>query len=206
MLMAMANTDPSSTASSDQSQYDFIMDGDKKPKKQLMPTRFRYKLLFLVGGAVVVLIILAVAASTLLRGSGSSIEQLKELAKQQTELARIADIGTRKARSASAINLAVTTKSTLESDQKATVSYLTGQKQKLGAKDLGMNKNTKTDDLLLRAEQSNQFDEAFTQNMRAQLTTYQIEVKKAYDKASGKKLKALLADNYNHVNTLLATQ
>lgn len=197
---------PTNTASGQKSPYDFLNNSTSQPKRSLLPTNlsFRHKLLAIGGVAVIVMIIIAIVSSLFLKGGAGTVEQMRALAIEQNELIRVADIGTEKARSSSTLNLATTTKSTLISDQRVTIAYVTSQKQKLPAKELVTGKNTKTDDLLRRAEQANQFDEVFTKELQTELKKYQANVKKAYDEASSKKAKTVLSDNYNHVKVLVS--
>jgi hypothetical protein len=208
MLMVMSEKSPAGSYATpaEKSPYDFINTNEQPPKKSILPgnTSFRGKLIILIGGAVALMAVVAIVIGAFMQGGGKTNEQMLEIAKQQNELVRIADIGTKKARSASAQNLAITTKSTIGSDQRATVAYLEGQNIKVTIKELALGKNSKTDQLLVLAEQSNQFDEKFEMTLKEQLTDYRADVKKAYDEASGKKPKAILADNYNHVSALLA--
>lgn len=207
MLMVMSEKSPADSYATpvDQTPYDFMNTNEPAPKKSLLPSHFgfRGKLLILIGGAIALMAVAAIVVGLLMQSGGSTIEQMREIAKQQTELARIADIGARHAKGETAKNLAFTTKSTIGSDQTATLAYLTAQKQKISSKEMAEGKNTKTDDLLTRAEQTNQFDAVFIEVMKQKLTDYRTKVKAAYDEASSKKAKAVLADDYNHVSVLL---
>lgn len=196
---------PINTTPQPKSPYDFLANDPRKQRRSLplAGLSFRKKLLLLGGGAVIIMIIIALVSSLFLNGSSNTVQQIRALAIEQNELIRISELGSQKARSSNAMNLAVTARATITSDQKATITYLGSQKQKIPAKELATGKNAKTDDLLRRAEQANQFDDVFTKELQTELKTYQANVKKAYDATSSKKAKALLSDNYNHVKVLI---
>jgi hypothetical protein len=202
------NTPESSYATPpEKSDYDFIMKDKPKGRPNLLPvtpgSSLRNRILVVVAAGVLLIALIAILASFFIRDSKSTITEMTEIAKQQQELIRVATLGTQNARTANGMNLAVTAKSTLESDQKATVAYLTSQKQKIDQKTLALGKNSQTDSLLTLAEQTNKFDETFTEIMRSELTKYQAQIKKTHDSATSKKAKQVLADNYAHVGALL---
>jgi hypothetical protein len=205
MIMSQKSPANSYATPADQSPYDFMNTGEPIPQKSGFGGNmsFRAKLLILIGGAIALMAVAAIVIGFFIKSGGATIEQTRAIAAQQTELIRIADIGVKKAHSETAKNLAFTTKTTLTSDQQATLSYLTSQKQKVSSKDLATSKSSKTDIQLTQAEQTNQFDDVFIQIMKQKLADYQTKVKTAYDGATSKKAKAVLADNYNHVSALL---
>ncbi len=184
--------------------YDFLNE-TKKPRKpfKLGNAGKRERMLLVAGGGALLAIIIVIIFGTLAKSGGNATEDLITLAQQQTELVRVATIGTTKARGTAAQNLAVTTAATIQSDQTTTLALLQKSKIKVSSKQLLLGKNTKTDLLLTQAEQNNQFDEVFTSQITAQLTAYQKTIKKAYDASSGKTTLAILTEQFRHTETLL---
>lgn len=186
-----------------QNQYDFITNPGKPPKKPLLPTGNSMQArIFIVLGGVLVLLIVGILVATLISSSGKGQkETLLKAAQQQTELIRVSKTGIDNARSPAARNLAVTTNLTLQSDQKALLTHV-----KASQKQLALSKDTKTDIALTTAEQSNKFDEVFTETIQSQLAAYQKTLKTAYDGTSSKSLKTSLSEQYTHAGTLIGKQ
>lgn len=187
-------------------QYDFIMNTDHKPKKPLVPSgNSKQSRIIIVVVAAFVLIIAVIVVFSLISSAGNAgKDELIKAAQQQSEILRISKLGTDRARGTSAKNLATTTSLSLQSDQTTLLASLKSHGIKLSSKDLALGKNAKTDTILTTAEQSNKFDEVFTQTIQAELVTYQKTLKAAYDKADSNKLKQTLSDEFNHAS-LLAT-
>jgi hypothetical protein len=153
-----------------------------------------------VAGGVLLLVVIASILAVLLSSGGSSQkETLLKAAQQQAEIIRVSKIGIDKARDPATRNLAMTTNLSMQSDQAALLSNA-----KLSTKEIALGKDTKTDVALTTAEQSNRFDEVFTETIKTKLIAYQNSLKTAYDTASGTKLKASLSDLYNHAAVLNA--
>jgi hypothetical protein len=181
-------------------QYDFLFQPPpKKSRLSLNLNSTKQRILVVVGGGVLLLFSMVLVFS-LLSGAGSgNKEELLGVAQRQSELIRIATIGTQKARSTTAKNLAVTTYLSLTSDQKTLTSAMS---PKPSTKQLALGKNAETDQLLTAAEQNNKFDEVFITEIQQELIAYQQSVKKAYDNASGNKLKQILAAEYKNASVL----
>src|SRR3990167_2153846 len=132
-----------------QPDYGFILDPSQQTKKTMLPSGNKKQriLIVLTGGAI--LLVLTVVGFSLIFGGGSS-EQSLQLAQKHTELIRIAQIGTEKAKDSKAKNLAITTKLTLQSSQPK-VLKITNQKAE--SKALLAGKNESTDKSLTEAEQ-----------------------------------------------------
>ncbi len=185
--------------------YDFIVNPGSIPKKKLgLPSGNSkgQRVLIIVGGVI----LLIVAASFILNllGSGSKKARLEliTVAQKQTELIRIADIGMKKARNSEAKNLAITTKLTIMSEQPVLVSTINKLGKKVDTKQLVLGKNTKTDQLLTQAEQSNNFDDVFIKEIQSELTDYAKATKTAYNNNQGKKTKDALALQFKNAATL----
>lgn len=191
----------------EQDPYHFIHNTAQTPKKSLLTGSSKKGRIIIVAIAVIVLITIVLVISTLLSASkNASKADLIKAAQSQTEIIRVSKLGVDRARSTSAKNLATTTYLSLQSDQSKLITALGKQGVKLNAKDLALGKNTKTDTLLTNAEQSNKFDDVFTQTIQKELRQYQNTMKVAYDKVSSKTLKQTLKDQYANASLLAAAK
>ncbi len=184
-------------------QYDFIMN-NPQPKKSLFGggsnSKTRILILAIVGLMVVTFFIIIV--SSLLGGGGSSKDQLMSIATQQTEIMRVAAIGTDKATGVNAKTLAVSTNLALSTDKAAVVKRISG---KTSEKDLALGRDSETDTKLTTAEQNGTFDTIFTTIMRELLVDYQSDLESAYNATSAEATKQVLAQAYENARALLDT-
>jgi hypothetical protein len=185
-----------------QTPYDFFLKEQPKPKKGLSlgGGSLKKRLLIAGGGVLVLLIILIVFMSVVFGGNKGVNQQLLELAQEQTEIVRVADIGVTKSRGAATKNLAITTKYSVTTSLNEVLSLL---KKKANTKELGLKKNSQTDQTLDTAATNDSFDEVFTETLQTSLKAYRTNAKKIYDASSGQKTKKVLADAYNGINVLL---
>lgn len=180
--------------------YDFIMNSPQ-PKRSFGSMKQRI-IMVVVGGLV--LLTIAIAAFALLSGSGgSNIEKLTDLAQQQTEIARIADIGTQKSTSAATKNLAFTTKLSLLSSKQQTVSFLAKKGTTLKDKQLTLKKNSATDQRLNDAASNNTFDATFTKLLTDELTSYRTALLAQFKNTTNSVERQLLQDGFNGASILL---
>lgn len=158
-----------------QPPYDFIMNSGATPpqKSGLLPlgNSKKQRILIAAGIGLVLLIVFGVIFNWLFNRPDPSIAASLKMAQQHTELLRVSDIGTKKARSPEAKNLAATVKLTLQSSQDKIIG-MASKPQKPTKAQLDASKNTKTDDLLTRAEQNNVFDQAFMEVVHEQIRAY----------------------------------
>ncbi len=158
------------------------------------------------GGAAILLIIGVIVFSLIFSGGKGQTELLTELAQQQTEIIRIADIGADKGRSSETRALAYTIKLTVTSDSTSTLASLKKSGRTLSPKDLSLKKDSKTDQLLASADKGNTFDETFVKKINSMLETYQKSVKTAFDSSTKTAEKQLLNNQYRNAGTILATK
>lgn len=190
-----------------QNPYAFLFEEKKKSKKTMLPRTDskKQRIIFVIAGLTVLLILMTLVMNFLGKASGQNITDLKTVAKQQTEIIRIANIATTKSRDTKTNNLALTTSLSLTSSQTEVLAILKDSGEKMSVKDLAMNKNSATDAALTKAEQSNNFDSVFIEEITRQLREYQASVKKAFDSSSKKTDQATLQKAYNQVDSLLNT-
>ncbi len=145
---------------------------------------------------------LLVIGFSIVGGSPDNPQQLLRIAQEQQEIIRVSNLATNQARTQQAINLSATASVTIASSQNDIVTII-GKKAKVNTKTLSLKKDVKTDQQLSSAAQNNQFDNAFIQQMQSHLTTYQNDVKNAYNDTKDSKAKTVLQNAYNGADTLL---
>ena len=190
-----------------QNPYDFIINPVTPPQKPRIPLPIQpggsKKTQFLLYGVIgVIVIMLLVIGFSIVGGSPDNPQQLLRIAQEQQEIIRVSNLATNQARTQQAINLSATASVTIASSQNDIVTII-GKKAKVNTKTLSLKKDVKTDQQLSSAAQNNQFDNAFIQQMQSHLTTYQNDVKNAYNDTKDSKAKTVLQNAYNGADTLL---
>ena len=190
-----------------QNPYAFLYEDKKKKKKTILPRTdsTKQRIIFVGLGVVVLFIIVSVVVSLLNSASNQNVVDLQSVAKQQTEIIRVANIGASKAKDSKTSNFALTTSLSLASSQTNTLEALKKAGRKMSPKDLNAGKNTDTDSLLTKAEQANSFDETFIEEITKELRTYQTTVKKALASSSSENTEQNLQKAYAQVDSLLGT-
>jgi len=190
-----------------QDQYAFIMQSGQKPKANLLgglTSGSLVKRIGLIGAAVVILFILIIVAASVLGGGKSNTTPLVSVAQDQTELIRIAKMGTTSATTQSVRDAAFNAKLSLTSTQQQLLDYLkNGQHQKISTKELGLKQNAQTTTTLTNALATSTFDSAFTTSMKSLLTTYSQDLRTAYKANPGPKGRALLNKEFTGAQLLL---
>ncbi len=185
--------------------YAFLFEEKKKNTKRILPQnsskkqRFIFVLVVLGVLAVIVILIMGLLGSA----GKQSVADLQLAAQQQAEIIRVANIGASKAKDTKTNNFALTISLSLASTQSDTLAILKKAGGNTSTKSLNSGKNTTTDTLLTKAEQANNFDEVFTEEITKALKTYQTSLKNAYAGSSSKSTKTTLQKASVQVNTLL---
>lgn len=194
----------------EQNPYDFIMNtgaDQKKPGVFNLPSGNSTKQRMLIfGGGLFALIIIGVLLLSLLGGSGkSNSETLLSLAQTQTELIRVADLASKEptVRNEATRVLAANTSLSVTSTKNQVVSMITKSGKKVGAKQLALSLNTKTDSELKTATENNQYDEVVVGILTSGLKSYRNQLKTTYDSVSNQKDKQVLSEAYKGVGILL---
>ncbi|HSX45227.1 MAG TPA: hypothetical protein VLF39_03950 [Candidatus Saccharimonadales bacterium] len=155
-------------------------------------------------GIIVFLVVAVLIFLSILSSAGKeSTAALLDVVKKQTELIRVADLGTQKASQDSTQNLAFTVKYSLESDQPDLISAIKGAGTKVTEGILNSGHQASTDATLDQAEQDNNYDAVFIRLLNTQLRDYQAALKKAYGIAKSQKLKASINSDYGHINIII---
>jgi hypothetical protein len=187
-------------------QYDFITNPAQPPKKTLIPTHGSSKgqrILIVVTGFVLLFILLIVGYNLLTSSSRPNTGELTSVMQQQTEIARVSELGANKSGGEKAKSIAVSTKIIVMSQNKQLSNTLTAKKVKISPKVLDDTKDAKTDATLTAAEKNGRFDDAFIQQTRTSLEDYKKTLKIAYEGSNSQDIRDLLSADYAQVDTLL---
>lgn len=186
-------------------QYDFIT-SPQKPKKSLLPgtgSSKKQRIAIVSFGFIVLLIVFIVLYGLLTGGSKTNTAQLTKLLQQQTEIARVSDLGEQHAGESNAKNIATSTKMVMTSQSLQLQAALKAQKIKVSNKQILAGKNAQTDQELNTAIANGRFDDAFIQSVRTQLEDYRITLQTTFSGTDSKSLKEILNQDYKDVNLLL---
>ncbi|MCA9329829.1 hypothetical protein KDA11_04240 [Candidatus Saccharibacteria bacterium] len=201
------NQIPNQPQFTQQNQYDFILNNEQnQPKKSfnLFNGGSKVQRIFLFAGAgTLMLIVVMLAYSMLSSGDKSQSERLLSIAQQQTEIIRVTGLAKNKARSTATQSLASTTSITIQSSKNDITELLKKSRVKVNDKIFNSAIDPRTDETLESASLNNRYDQVFTEIVTAELKSYQLKLKEAFDNTSSKAQKEALEKSYNSVSTLL---
>jgi hypothetical protein len=196
---------PGPVAPSPQSPYGFILETQRKPKKNFLKGgSLRSKLLVVVGGGALLIGTIVIVSSIINSSAKANTEALISIAAEQQEIVRVAGVGVKTSTDLATITFAELTKLSVTSQQQKLVKYLNNTvSATLTPATLASGLSTKTNQALNSAAVSDQFDSVFNSTLKASLTAYANDLQKSYKNASGPTIKGILADSYNGTATLL---
>lgn len=190
---------------SQQPPYDFIMNSGASPqKKGLLPSGMSKKQkVFIFGGAgLFVLLILGAIFSLFFNRPDPGLDASLKMAQQHTEILRVADIGTKKAKSSTTRNLAATIKLSMQSSEDKIVAIASKGRKPTPAQ-LNAAKDLKTDEALTTADQNNRFDDAFTSAIHDQIRQYLQQIRIVYDATNSSQDKKTLDEVHTQIAKIL---
>ncbi len=190
---------------SKQPPYDFIMNSGASPQKRgLLPsnTTKKQRVLMMAGAGVVFLIIFGIVLSLFFNRPDPALGASLKMAQQHTELLRVADIGTRQAKSSTTRHLSATVKLSLQSSEDSILS-IANKNRKLTPAHLNAAKNLGTDENLTSASQNNRFDEEFTSTIHAQISEYLKQIQVVKDATKSDQDKKTLGEIHDQLARIL---
>jgi len=185
--------------------YDFILNPEKPQKRGLLGglggDSLIAKIVFLIGGAVIFMVVMAVVIN-LFFGSKTSLDTLVGIAQTEQEIVRLGSLS-KDATDQAVKNASLNTQLTVKSHQQVWLAFLAERSRTVKSEELVLKRDSATDKKLRVADQTSTFDTTYTTVMKAQLEAYSAALKTAYQGASNKKEKELLAKHYDDVKLLL---
>jgi hypothetical protein len=187
-----------------QNPYEFITNAGKPQKSPGIGGNSTKTRLFVVLGGVLLLIIIgSIVASVLSSAGKGDLADLKNIAAEQQELIRLADLGKEKAGDSVTRNLAYNTSLSTTTQQQKLIAYLQTRGVKLTKEQLDVKKKATVDKELETAASNNRFDEAFSKLLNDSLLKYNQSLSSAYKSATGPKSKAVLEESFNNSVSIL---
>lgn len=171
-------------------QYDFLNQSPQRKSTFLGGGGPKNKTLVSVIFVAVVLLVVGIAISVFNSLGKKDYTPYLTLAKTQTELIRITDLGQKNAKQAETRQYAATIFSNITTEKTATVTTL-GKFIKLEEKILIAAEDEDNDKALESAQQSNRYDEKLTEIINGLLVAYQKQIKQASPLATTKQEKSL---------------
>lgn len=140
---------------------------------------------------------------SLIGGGSDRTASLLDLAQDQTEIIRVADLAKteRSVRQTTTQNLAANTSISLTTSKLEVMEIL--KSQNIKEAQLGLKKSAKTDALLASAAANNQYDEVFTTTLTSKLEAYQTKVKTLFGSSKSAKEQQALKNAFESVTILL---
>jgi len=185
--------------------YDFILNPEKPQKRGLLGglggDSFIAKIVFLIGGAVIFMVVMAVVIN-LFFGSKTSLDTLVGIAQTEQEIVRLGSLS-KDATDQAVKNASLNTQLTVKSHQQVWLAFLAERNRTIKSEELVLKRDPAADKKLRIADQTSTFDTTYTTVMRSQLEAYSASLKAAYQGATNKREKELLAKHYDDVKLLL---
>lgn len=178
-------------------EYEFIIGeatkGPLEPQAPNTPNKSKIKLLIFGAIGVVLVLITILLVSLFTGGSDKAALSLIAVARQQTEVIRVAEVGAKKSRDAQNKAFAVTVQSAVKSDNGSLLSYLKANGLPSDSKSIGSSLSAgTTDQTLTQAEQANQFDAVFVDVLTEEISKYQATLQTAYESSESAAAKTLI--------------
>lgn len=187
-----------------QNPYGFFMDPTPPPRRSMMPgSGSLFGRIVVVVAGFILLIIIAVFISSLFSGDDSQKDRLLKLTQTQQEIVRITALGTLSLRDQKLKNFNATAATSVASDQKLLLTHLDKTGTKVSPKQLALGKQAKIDEALTSAKAADTYDSTYTAIMRGQLSSYQADLKLAFEGSAGTTEKQLLNNAYIAAGLLL---
>lgn len=185
--------------------YDFITAAPQKPQRSsggISGNSFVGKLVVIIGGAIIFMVVAAFIVNMLF-GNKTNVGSLVGIVQTQQEIIRVAKLSDQVVSDQSIAGTAVNTRLIITTQQQSMVAYMSTQGKKVGKKEMDLKKDTATDKQLSQARATSTFDIVFVQVQTQQLKDYSTALKTAYNNATAKDMKTLLAKDYNETQLLL---
>lgn len=183
------------------SQYDFITNPGKPPKRSFLGGGKSNILVMVIAGLGLITIILLLAS--VLFGGSSDKDQLLVVATKQSEVIAVAEIGAEDGGTNQAQSFALAVKLSLTTEQQAILAQIS-EDGKVNKKDYASGPSSEVVTQLETAERNGRFDEVFVNVMKDELEEYQQVLQTANTSAGNASTKELLAADFKNAGLLLA--
>ncbi len=201
MLVAMNPSQPGP-----QAQYDFILNPQQPKRSPGFGGSMKNRIFILAGLAIIIILAVSIISSIISRASRGPVDKLKEIAAQQTEIIRVADIGQTNSKTSDGRGFAATVNYSVGTDRQKLQPLLEASGVKMKPEELAKKKNDSADSSLEAAAANNRYDEQLKEILNTYLQDYLVMLKDAYDSGAGPNTKAELERSYNSAAAILGTE
>lgn len=163
-------------------------------------TKMVTRIAIVAGGAIILIFLVFIVQAMLPKDTNGP--QIFAIAQTQTEVTRIADMGT-KSKDRSIRGFAITTSLTTTTDQTAVLNYMKKNKYPVETKLLTATKNAKTDASLTAATASSDYNDTFKLVLIGQLNDYKRKVAGRLAVTQGDNERELLNNISTHIDLLI---
>ena len=185
--------------------YEFIVNPQQAPKKKLLGgSSVAVRIGIVLGGIFLLLITFVIIRNVLTSGS-SNKTALVAVVSEQKELVRLTTNMLLKGAplNGKTKNVAITTELSVGSARTELINYMAKNGQKVDQKKILYPISALNDKQLKAATASGNYDAAANDVLRVQLTSYQADLKTAYNKTSGDVGREILNRQYDAASLLL---
>lgn len=185
-------------------QYDFIMSKEKAVKpKVTLPAGSQNQRIIVFAGIIVLVLIFVVFITKLAGRGGEDKAQFVGLIQQQSELVRVATLGTgEQSANADLRNTATNISLAVSSDKQQLIAVLAKKNIKLKGKEINGVANQKTTTLLTNARAAANFDSTLITTLSDEMDDYQGGLEKMYNQTKSRSIKASISQAYQNTQVL----
>jgi hypothetical protein len=196
------------TYSGGEDPYDFILKGNQKPKKSLLPSGSSRKnrIILVAGGGLALLFLLIIIMTVISSNSSKSTKGLIEIAQSQTEITRISTNGSNLSRNTTVKGFSESVNLTISTGLIETTKYMSSHGNKVKTKTLSLTKSAQTDAALKSASESGRYDDELLKTLEKELSDYKVLIGQTYKQATIKSQKTLLQNLFDQVVNLTKNQ
>lgn len=184
-------------------QYDFINNNQQQPKSKFSFGGGMSGKLKMVGIGLGVFVLLMVIFTLLFSGGGGDVDPLLKIAKEQSKVIAIAEIGADKAGGVQAQSIAYNSLLSVTSQQNDVVTLITRNGKKIKPKDYTLAADSASVKDLSQAETNGRFDEVFLTTLKTTLENYQKNLSTNFKDLNGPTAKQSLQNANESVNLLI---
>jgi hypothetical protein len=199
---------PPSQPTTPASQFDFATGNpqqSQKPKFGIPGFKSGKKLPIIILAALIGLIFLIIILSSVFGGKGTKAEDLIKIAARAEEISRISAVVIQESKDSDLIALASTTQTTLKSDKAELIGLITSSGKKVKGNSLEIYVDSKTDEELKSALQTNTLDTFYFSYLEEQLNKYR-QTLVYYAPTSSDNVKQILGDAYDSAGIILSSE
>jgi len=195
--------DPSYQPPAQQNPYDFLNNQPSNQRRQLFtsnnPKQKMLVSILFVAGVIFLLVVVLVVFRSLTKKDYSVYNTML---KKQTEIIRLANTGSTKARDSSVKNYTATIYQVTTSEKTSTLAFVKKNGVKVNEKALDAAKDANNDKALTAAESANQYDQKLSELLNSLIISYQKDIQASAQKVSTKSEKTLVTTLQNNAKII----